>query len=41
MDIVTKDKLLLFLVEDATAEPLQAKSYKAGNSVPYSKTQLA
>ena len=38
---MTEDKLLLFLVEDVTAQPLQAKSHKVSDGVPYSETWLA
>jgi hypothetical protein len=40
-DTVTEDKLLLFLVEEVTARPLRAKSYKVSNDVPHDKTRLA
>jgi hypothetical protein len=38
---VTEDKLLLFLVEEVTAQPLQAKSCKVSDDVLPNKTQLA
>ena len=38
---VTKDKLLLFLVEDITSRPLRIHSRTAASSTPYTESKLA
>ena len=40
-DTVTEDKLLLFLVEEVTARPLRAKSYKVSDDVLQDQTRLS